>query len=147
MAAVIEECSTSTRLEVGDSLPRLTALRKCASTPTLRTLGVPAGSLSDDSGLEVYVVVRSFEEFAGGLFNRLPGPLQEGVRDVGICHYMTVFKQHDGTLVQFDFGPKAGGDIHVGRGPLAMLLSKAPKRRRRNVVEGNVRENKVRLFL
>ena len=108
-------------------------LRKCVSTPSLTALGAPAGS-----GLEVYVVMRSFTEFGGGLFRKLPAPVRRGVRDAGLCHYMTVFKAPDGSLVQFDFGPK-GGDIHVARGPFARLLSKQPVPGRAKVAPGEVR--------
>jgi hypothetical protein len=129
--------------EVGASLPHarplapLSAMRRCASTPTLRSL--------DDGGMEVFVVLRNFQEFGYGLFNRLPTPLRDGVRDAGVCHYMTVFRQPDGTLVQFDFGPAAGGDIHFP-GPLARLLSKAPRSsnapaRPGHTVGGSVREH------
>jgi hypothetical protein len=44
--------------------------------------------------------------------------------DLGICHYMTVFKTPDGKFVQFDFGP-LGGDVQVANGPLAKLLQRA----------------------
>lgn len=114
-------------------------MRKSMSTPSLTALGAPEGE-----GLEVYVVMRSFTEFGGGLFRKLPAPVRRGVRDSGICHYMTVFKQPDGSLVQFDFGPK-GGDIHVARGPFARLLSKQPLPGRSKVALGEVRENQVRV--
>ena len=119
----------------------LSAMRKCASTPTLRFLGDDGA----DMGMEVYVVLRNFQEFAGGVFNRLPGPLRDGVRDSGVCHYMTVFRQPDGTLVQFDFGPTSGGDIHVPLGPFTRLIKKAPRAPRgaHQIVQGHVRENKL----
>lgn len=147
--------------------PQPPPLRKCVSTPTLRTLGMdlhtgPIGASLDTSttsitnGMEVYVVLRNFQEFAGGVFTRLPVPLQSGIRDCGVCHYMTVFRQPDGSFVQFDFGPSAGGDIHVPRGPLARLLNKAPPHAhnhlptgggggggRRHAVQGKVRERKI----
>ena len=106
---------------------QLTAMRKCASTPTLRSLGDLG--IDGSGGMEVYVVLRNFQEFAGGIFHRLPRNLRDGVRDSGVCHYMTVFRQPDGSLVMFDFGPSAGGDIHVSRGPLARLLGKSTPRR------------------
>lgn len=117
------------------------AMHRSASTPTLRVFG--ESSRSDD-GMEVYVVLRNFQEFAGGVFNRLPGPLREGVRDSGICHYMTVFRSPDGTMTMFDFGPEAGGDIHVGRGPFSRFLNKSSDRRSvRRQVRACVRENTV----
>lgn len=119
-------------------LRKQTSLRKCVSTPTLHALCTP-----DNGGLEVYVVTRSFQEFGGRFFRKLPTPVRNGVRDSGLCHYMTVFRQPDGSLVQFDFGPK-GGDIHVARGPFARLLSKSRGSPRR-VAVGEVRENQVRI--
>ena len=40
------------------------------------------------------------QEFGGGIFQRLPRTLRKGVRDSGICHYLAVFRQKDGSLVQ-----------------------------------------------
>lgn len=119
----------------------LTAFRKSPSMPSFRVL--PDSSSED--GMEVYVVLRNFQEFAGGFFNRLPEPLRDGVRDSGVCHYMTVFRQQDGTLTQFDFGPAAGGDIHL---PGWMLGRMNPKRRLRKGsfkkrVDGKVREDQL----
>ena len=34
------------------------------------------------------------------MFQRLPRTLRKGVRDSGICHYLAVFRQKDGSLVQ-----------------------------------------------
>jgi len=119
-------------------------MRKCASTPILR---VPDDSAPGN--LEVYVVMRSFNEWAGGFFTKLPNHLRDGVRDLGICHYMTVFKHPDGSLVQFDFGPEGNRDIHVPHGPLASILlnnnnnnskHKAIQRRSRHVM-GEIREH------
>lgn len=115
-------------------------MRKCASTPTLHSMSaacLPAGELGEPGGMEVYVVLRCFKEFGGGLFNRLPRRLRNGVRDAGICHYLAVFKQRDGSLVQFDFGPR-GGDIHVARGPFA-FLSKSADGKMQRLVPGEVR--------
>lgn len=136
---------SSGRLQVAERPRQLSAMRRAASTPTLRTLGVPQGSPEVDGGMEVYVVLRNFQEFCGGMFSRLPQPIREGVRDSGICHYMTVFRKPDGSLAMFDFGPKAGGDIHVSAGPFASVLSKDPRgRRSARRVDGIVREYKVR---
>ena len=98
-------------------------MSKSTSSPTLRRLGMKRPELAEgNSELEVYVALRNFQEFGGGVFHRLPAPLRDGLRDCGVCHYMTVFKQKDGTMVQFDFGPRAGGDIHVSSpGPLHQL--------------------------
>lgn len=119
----------------------LCAFRKCPSTPTLRSLG----DASSEDGMEVFVVLRNFQELAGGMFHRLPGPLRDGVRDCGVCHYMMVFRQRDGTLTQFDFGPAAGGDIYIPAGPFSRLLTPLNRKRSRVLrVEGKVRECKVR---
>ena len=129
----------------------LVAMRKCASTPTLTSLGEAA---TDENGIEVYVVLNNFREFAGGVFHRLPTRLRDGVRDAGICHYTTVFRQQDGSLVQFDFGPSAGGDIHVSAGPFTRFINKSsptPKlpssstssNRNNRAVGGKVREHKL----
>ena len=40
------------------------------------------------------------QEFGGGLFRRLPKRVKNGVRDCCLCHYLAVFKQKDGSLVQ-----------------------------------------------
>ena len=73
-------------------MPQAAHLRKCASTPALHSLGVPAANGGDD-GLEVYVVLRNFQELFGGVFHRLPLRVRDGVRDAGVCHYMTVFRK------------------------------------------------------
>lgn len=116
-------------------------MSKSSSSPTLKQLGASAR----DGDLEVYVVLRNFQEFGGGVFHRLPEPLRDGLRDSGICHYMTVFKQQDGTLIQFDFGPEAGGDIHVSApGPLGRMFSKSKAGTRERRVIGQVRERRLK---
>ena len=132
-----------------------THMGRSTSSPSLRQLG--ASSTGD---LEVYVVLRNFQEFGNGIFHKLPAPLRDGLRDSGVCHYMTVFKQKDGTLIQFDFGPSAGGDIHVSSpGPLAPLgrllnMNKSPaggvsddgieNNPSAKKVDGQVRERRLR---
>ena len=132
-----------------------THMSRSTSSPSLRQLG--ASSAGD---LEVYVVLRNFQEFGNGVFYKLPAPLRDGLRDSGVCHYMTVFKQSDGTLIQFDFGPSAGGDIHVSSpGPLAPLgrllnMNKSPscsatdggveESSNAKKVDGQVRERRLR---
>ena len=131
-------------------------VHKSSSSPALKHLassfcngtgggivGVGGDSASGGASnhLEVYVVLRNFQEFGGGFFHRLPEPLRDGLRDSGVCHYMTVFKHQDGTLTQFDFGPAAGGDIHMSApGPLGRLLNKDTRKRREKRVIGQVRE-------
>lgn len=55
---------------------------------------------------------------------KLPPDARQHLVDMGICHYMTVFKTPDGQLVQFDFGPQ-GGDVQKAHGPIATLLRRA----------------------
>jgi hypothetical protein len=55
---------------------------------------------------------------------RLHPEARDHLVDIGICHYMTVFKTPDGQLVQFDFGP-LGGDVQKAHGPLATFLRRA----------------------
>ena len=137
----------------------LSHMSKSTSSPSLRQLCVGAGNNED---LEVYVVLRNFQEFGNGIFYKLPAPLRDGLRDSGVCHYMTVFKQKDGTLIQFDFGPSAGGDIHVSSpgplGPLGRMLNmnKSPvggsaggngadgKASNSKKVDGQVRERRLK---
>lgn len=90
-----------------------TGLRRCTSTPTLRTLPLSSGNRSAEEQFEVFVTSRAFKDFAGGFFDRLPPDTRDTVCAMGICHYLVVLKSKaDGRIVQFDFGPK-GGDIHV----------------------------------
>lgn len=130
-----ERASSVVRMRHPGLLTRPLSMSKSSSSPALKHLCMNAA----DGDLEVYVVLRNFQEFGGGIFHRLPEPLRNGLRDSGVCHYMTVFKQKDGTMVQFDFGPAVGGDIHVaGPGP----LNKSSKERKKAVV-GQVRERKL----
>ncbi|KAF6258769.1 hypothetical protein COO60DRAFT_1516719 [Scenedesmus sp. NREL 46B-D3] len=76
------------------------------------------------SCLEVYVVSRSFTEFGGDVIKRLPQEARDHMIDMGLCHYMTVFRTPDGQLVQFDFGP-LGGDVQKAHGPVATFLKRA----------------------
>jgi hypothetical protein len=142
------DVGTSGRAQAAEGPRRPAAsLRKCASTPALRLLGAPAGAEAEEgAGLEVFVVLRNFQETLGGVLHRLPPRVRDCVRDAGVCHYMIAVRKPDGSIVQFDFGPKAGGDIHVGAGPLAAVLSKAPRARGRasRRVDGTVRECQVR---
>jgi hypothetical protein len=125
----------------GYSRQSVKSMSKSTSSPSLRQLGA-----NNTEDLEVYVVLRNFQEFGNGFFHKLPAPLRDGLRDSGVCHYMTVFKQQDGTLIQFDFGPSAGGDIHVSSpGPLGRVLNKSRgEDRRQKKVDGQVRERRLR---
>lgn len=62
---------------------------------------------------EVYAVVRPLRELGGPLVHSLPQATKDLMKDVGICHYLTVFKDPSGKLLQFDFGPEAGRDIEA----------------------------------
>ena len=111
-------------------------MSRSASTPSFRSMG----SIRREEDLEVYVVLRNFQEFGGGVFHRLPEPLRDGLRDTGVCHYMTVFKQNDGSFIQFDFGPSDGGDIHVSApGPFGRVFGMGSNRQKKRV-GGQVRE-------
>ena len=62
------------------------------------------------------------------------------LQDVGVCHFMVVYKQPTGRLVQYDFGP-VGRDISLGpadQGRLARLLG-----RRSRAVPADIRETRV----
>jgi hypothetical protein len=122
-------------------LAKQQTMSKSTSSPTLKQLGATAR----DGELEVYVVLKNFQEFGGGVFNKLPTPLRDGIRDTGICHYLTVFKQQDGTLIQFDFGPESGGDVHLSApGPLGRIFNKSKPGTRQQRVTGQVREKRLR---
>jgi hypothetical protein len=101
-------------------------MRKCTSTPALARLGEPAGAPGAAS-LDVFVGLRSFKNFYGDVWERLPAPVRDGVRDAGVAHFTAVFRAPDGSLTQFDFGPSDGGDIHLdARSPLARVLALSP---------------------
>jgi hypothetical protein len=72
----------------------------------------------------VYVVSRAFTEFGGDVIKRMPPEARDHMIDMGLCHYMTVFRTPDGQLVQFDFGP-LGGDVQKAHGPIATFLKRA----------------------
>eukprot|EP00897_Mesotaenium_endlicherianum_P004825 jgi/Mesen1/4370/ME000221S03498 len=59
---------------------------------------------------DVYVCYRPLREVPGDFYSRLPPHVKTSLRDLGVCHFMTIFKSSSGQLVQFDFGPR-GGDI------------------------------------
>jgi hypothetical protein len=69
-------------------------------------------------------VSRTFTEFGGDVIKRMPQEARDHMIDMGLCHYMTVFRTPDGQLVQFDFGP-LGGDVQKAHGPVATFLKRA----------------------
>lgn len=74
-----------------------------------------------EEAYDVYVAARPFESFGGDLFQRLPAPVHDLLLDVGVCHFMAIFKDRSsGRMLQFDFGP-VGGDIAID-GPLGDVL-------------------------
>eukprot|EP00850_Spirogloea_muscicola_P023172 SM000334S12541 [mRNA] locus=s334:5165:7069:- [translate_table: standard] len=67
----------------------------------------------------VFACYRSLRELEGTRFARVPVALRHGLRDLGLCHYMAVFRSASGDAVQLDFGPR-GGDCALappGAGP------------------------------
>jgi hypothetical protein len=77
-----------------------------------------------EGGLEVYVVSRAFTEFAGPLVKKMSPEMRLSLVDLGLCHYMTVFRTPEGKYVQFDFGPH-GGDVEKVNGPVGAWLRRA----------------------
>jgi len=129
-------------------------MRRVCSVPAALSTGQPVIAEGEDAGMEVYVALRPLREFGGVMFNSLPLKVKEGLRDVGICHYMTVFKsQATGECFQFDFGP-IGGDVAKAGSRVArsarMLAFQDPGledvvagRGRAKGVRGEIREEKL----
>lgn len=69
---------------------------------------------------------------------RLPSNVKQLMVDIGVCHYMLIFEDAQGSLLMFDFGP-IGGDVHVG-GPDIQASSKQPKSKS---VAGEIRKTQV----
>jgi len=112
-------------------------MRRSASAPALRAACAPhaphAPRCACDAAhacgcLEVYVASRGFTEFGGPLFKRMSPEVRQSLVDMGVCHFLTVFKTPDGRLIQFDFGPQ-GGDVEKADGPLGAVLRAARRRR------------------
>ena len=118
-------------------------IRRCASTPTLST-AASVSSGTCQTGLDVFVISRPFTEFGGALFARLPPGVKDNFVNLGIAHYMTVFRTADGRLHQFDFGPMGGRDIYVSSGAFdKMVQPDQPRAKGKRSVAGEVRENQV----
>lgn len=117
--------------------------RRCCSTPEFASLG--GADETENSHLKVYVVARPFQEYGGALVQRLPEDFKELALQIGVCHFMTVFKTNGGDLYQFDFGPQGGRDIQTNGGPLSCILegettSSGQKEKHH---PGEIREQKV----
>lgn len=123
--AAVAAAAAAAQQPLSSATTTTTATRERRSSAQLRA-PQPCSSCSGGrcSCLEVYVVSRSFSEFAGPVMKRLHPDTRQHLVDMGICHYMTVFKTADGQLVQFDFGP-LGGDVQKAHGPLATFLRRA----------------------
>lgn len=123
--AAVAAAAAAAQQPLSSTTMTTTTTRERRSSAQLRA-PQPCSSCSGGrcSCLEVYVVSRSFSEFAGPVMKRLHPDTRQHLVDMGICHYMTVFKTADGQLVQFDFGP-LGGDVQKAHGPLATFLRRA----------------------
>lgn len=106
-----------------------------ASSPSsTRGTAAAAAAEEDISGYDVYVISRTFREWGGGLYRRLPGSFLNALSDVGVCHFMVVVQDpSSGASVQFDFGPPEGD---VSSAMLSGVLSSTGGARR-----GEIREN------
>lgn len=130
LAQADAEAETSNVRDRSRSTWHSNKLRSWGLTGSSRVTGVTSTSCCSSCPqgrcrcLEVYVVSRAFTEFGGGIIRNLPREAKDSMVDLGLCHYMTVFRTPDGQLVQFDFGP-VGGDIQKAHGPLAAFLRKA----------------------
>lgn len=93
-------CSTFHRSPTTLSLSRGN-MRRCCSTPSLPSCR-SVESYDDSLQLDVFVVQRQFAEFGKGSFlMRLPESVKSNLLpDLGVCHYMTVFRTSDGSLFQ-----------------------------------------------
>ncbi|GMH32584.1 hypothetical protein BSKO_00418 [Bryopsis sp. KO-2023] len=122
-----------------------TSFRRCCSAPVLSWLAPQEEEApNDEKNLQVYVVARPFQEMGGAIMKRLPEEYKGFAVQIGICHYLTVFKTRDGRYFQFDFGPQGGRDVHANGGPLSWLLreenSQPVVRKKKNNVMGEIRE-------
>lgn len=100
---------------------RVAATRSAPSAGSLDGLCTYPSRLQESNVMEVYACYRPINEVSGDFYSSLPPYIKAGLRDLGLCHYMAVFRTPTGKLVQFDFGPR-GGDMVVGapggrRGP------------------------------
>ena len=131
---------------LGSSRPPRKSIRRCASTPTLNTVASVSSGVCQ-IGLDVFVISRPFTEFGGALFAGLPPGVKDNFVNLGIAHYMTVFRTADGRLHQFDFGPMGGRDIYVSSGAFDKVVQPdQPRAKGKRSVAGEVRENQVSLW-
>ena len=47
---------------------------------------------ADSHTYDVFVAVRKFESFGGEAFRSLPVPVHEMLVDIGVCHFMALFR-------------------------------------------------------
>eukprot|EP00239_Pterosperma_sp_CCMP1384_P001418 CAMPEP_0197849770 /NCGR_PEP_ID=MMETSP1438-20131217/13155_1 /TAXON_ID=1461541 /ORGANISM="Pterosperma sp., Strain CCMP1384" /LENGTH=337 /DNA_ID=CAMNT_0043462607 /DNA_START=223 /DNA_END=1235 /DNA_ORIENTATION=+ len=118
---------------------------RASSSPSKLNCGNVLCSTPDEHGLEVYVCSRTLSENGhGGLLYKLPDRLRDSIQNMGLKHYLVVFKSANGTCHQFDFGP-IGGDIAIDIPALQVLAEKGedgkPKRSRGK--PGAIREEKI----
>lgn len=126
-----------------NQLKRPPSFRRCCSTPDF--VSIISDDKSEDSHLKVYVVARPFQEYGGALVHRLPEDFKDLALQIGVCHFMTVFKTKGGDLYQFDFGPLGGRDIQTNGGPLSCILDgeASSSDNKEKFHPGEIREEKV----
>ena len=90
--------------------------------------------------MDVYIGTRPFRECGGPVARRLPVQFKEFSRTCGVCHYMLIFRQKDGVMFEFDFGP-TGGDIRLGEmNPFAIEIPRLNAKTKNKSVAGEIRE-------
>lgn len=95
-----------------------------------------AAGAAAGGGYDVFVVSRTFREWGGGLYRRLPPAALATLSDVGVCHFMVVVRDPvSGEAVQFDFGPPEGD---VSGAVLSGVISSTGGARR-----GEIRETRL----
>lgn len=128
------------------SYPAHPLMKRNVSAPALKHFGRQQALAKEKESLEVYVALRAFLQRAP--FKHLPPSAIEFLEDAGVGHYSLVFKDRDGKLSQFDFGPSDGSDVHFDNGLIQRWLSPSPVvARRGRGVEGKIRERQVRWLI
>lgn len=100
-----------------------------------------ASSSSSGSELEVIAAIRPFREANWdtiGLYRRCSPGMKRKMLYLGICHYVTAFRDtKTGEVTLFDFGPE-GADVVMGLGPLRKKGAHGSGRS--GVFDGEIRE-------